>query len=483
MHDDTVTIRWDETSPTGFEALNADGATLQDFLPATVAAAGLAGVTLTFDVYPRHSAAAGNPANAPRFAAWLATLARAYPSVTHYVLMNECNQPLFVSPQYDAQGNLVSAASCGAFLAAGYRALKAVDPDIFVWGLGLSPHGAKVDGHPHRDASPFDFLTALGTWYRHSAYLGQRIMDGLDLHPYPIPQSVPFAAGNGVAGGPAYGVATLPLVYRAFYDAFRGTGQPTVGPGRLPVSLNEVGVQTVPTVAGYTGIETPGWGVEGATGTEAYQAHWYTQLFDAAECDASITNVNVFKLLDQSDLGGWQSGLYQLGWVPKSSAQALAHVIAETTTCPTGPASYWMPQGITPGQRPAGQLSAFVLAGGIDVPSPDGFYLRYLRSVLLSLGPMQSNGTGSVTFVPVPARALSSLASTFPLRVAKLIPPPRMLAKPLPGVYRLRIQLASADGLATATLTTAPFVLGAGGMLRPGGMIPTVTRTRPDRVH
>ena len=352
MHDNTVTVRWDETSPNGFEVLDpATNVTLLNFLPATVAAAGLAGVTLTFDVYPRHSQAAGDSAtNAPKFAAWLTQLAKTFPSVTHYVVMNECNQPLFVNPQYDASGNLLSAADCGEFLAAGYQALKAVNPANFVWGIGLSPHGAKVDGQSHRDSSPFDFLSALGTWYKASKYNGQPIMDGLDLHPYPIPQSTPFAQGNSNAGGPAYGVATLPLVYQAFYDAFNGTAQPTVGPGRLPVSLNEVGIQTIPSVAGYTGAETAGWGIEGATGTEDYQAQWYKQMIDATQCDASITNVNIFKLLDQSDLGAWQSGLFQLGWVAKQSAQVVKSEIASVSSCPTGAAKLWAPS-VAPGTK------------------------------------------------------------------------------------------------------------------------------------
>jgi hypothetical protein len=347
MHDDTVTVRWDETTASGFEDLGG-GATLQDFLPATVAAAGLAGVTLTFDVYPRHSAAAGDVSNAPGFANWVANLARTYPTVTHFVVMNECNQPLFVNPQYDASGNVVSAADCGEFLGATYNALKQVNPDNVVWGLGLSPHGAAVDGKQHRDSSPFDFLTALGAWYRTSRYAGQKIMDGLDVHPYPIPQSVSFADGNSAASGPAFGVATLPLVYQAFYSAFNGTAQPTVGPGRLPVSLNEVGVQTVPSVPGYTGSETPGWGVDGVTGTENYQAQWYKQLIDSVQCDASITNVNIFKLIDQPDLGAWQSGLYQLGWVPKASAAVVQNELATVTSCPTG-ARYWAPSATTKG--------------------------------------------------------------------------------------------------------------------------------------
>jgi hypothetical protein len=171
-------------------------------------------------------------------------------------------------------------------------------------------------------------------------------MDGLDLHPYPIPQSVPFAQGNSNVGGPAYGVTTLPLVYQAFYNAFKGTAQPTVGPGRLPVSLNEVGIQTVPSAGGYTGVETTGWDVSGATGGEAYQAGWYKQLIDATQCDASITNVNIFKLLDQADLGAWQSGLYQLGWVAKQSVGVVKNEIASVTTCPTGAARFWAPSAV-----------------------------------------------------------------------------------------------------------------------------------------
>jgi hypothetical protein len=359
MFDNTMTVRWDDTQPSGFEDLG-HGLTLQDFLPQAVAGANLAGVTVTFDVYPRHSSAAADPwTNASRFSRWVASLARTYPTVTHFVVMNECNQPLFVNPQYSAKGRLLSAADCGAFLGATYKALKAVNPDIFVWGLGLSPHGAAVDGRIHRDSSPFDFLAALGRWYRTSPYLGGPIMDGLDLHPYPIPQSVPFAQGNSLAGGPSYGVATLGSVYQAFFDAFDGTGQPTVGPGDLPVSLNEVGIQTVPEGSGYSGVETTGWGVDATTGTWAYQAAWYRKLIDTAQCDASITNVNIFKLIDQNDLSGWQSGLFELGWVPKVSAGVVAHELATVKACPTGPPTVWKPT-----------LSAGVLGAVVSDPQP-----------------------------------------------------------------------------------------------------------------
>lgn len=490
MHDNTITVRWDETSPTGFEDLG-NGVTLQSFLPSAVAAANRAGVTLTFDVYPRHSAAAADPAdNAPKFASWLKTLAAQYPSVTHYVVMNECNQPLFVNPQYDASGNLTSAAACGTFLAQGYQALKSVNPGIFVWGLGLSPHGAKVDGRQHRDSDPFSFLSALGTWYRSSPYAGQQLMDGLDLHPYPIPQSVPFSQGNSGAYGPAFGVATLPLVYQAFYDAFDGTAQPTVGPGRLPVSLNEVGVQTVPTVGGYTGSETPGWNISGATGSQDYQAQWYKQMIDAAQCDADVTNVNIFKLIDQPDLGAWQSGLYQLGWIAKSSAAVVQNEIETVQSCPSGSAAYWTPAGSAPpAVLPGGAgAQASVYQGSIRgavtslfplvqtdslsefLNTPSAPSLDSLASSLLQMldGPTtDTSGTLSVVGLgtlraPTSARRPTHLRKSFRIRKGKAAVLPR-LGTLAPGTYRLQLVLRSKA--ATVTLVTAPFTVDAKGKL------------------
>ena len=70
-------------------------------------------------------------------------------------------------------------------------------------------------------------------------------MDGFDFHPYPVPQSLPFA--TGYADPRDASVTNLPRIYQAFYDAFSGTPQRTIGQqtgGGLPVSLNETGIQT-----------------------------------------------------------------------------------------------------------------------------------------------------------------------------------------------------------------------------------------------
>ena len=132
-----MTVRWDETKPTTIID--------ESFLRNSIAAANEAGVTVELDVYPLHSQALGRDPNAAsQFAAWAATLAQTFPQVKQFVVMNECNQPLFVNPQFGGSSPgspNVSAAVCGQALALAYDALKAVDPSIFVWGIGLSPRG------------------------------------------------------------------------------------------------------------------------------------------------------------------------------------------------------------------------------------------------------------------------------------------------------------------------------------------------------
>ena len=149
-------------------------------------------------------------------------VARTFPTVHEFVVMNECNQPLFVNPQWDASGQNQSAAICGRALAAAYDALKGVSTANFVWGVGLSPRGQRRARTPPATPRP-----------RRSTFLGDArhlvqvrsspkthrtapLMDGLDFHPYPVPQSLPFA--TGYANVRDASVSNLPRIYQAFYD-------------------------------------------------------------------------------------------------------------------------------------------------------------------------------------------------------------------------------------------------------------------------
>ena len=359
---DTITLRWDDTAPTTI----ADETQLRQAL--TLAAAN--GVTIELDLYPLHSMAftggaacppsddpqsCGNTAAIAAFAAWTAEVARTFPTVHQFVVMNECNQPLFVNPQWDSSGGNQSAEICGRALAASYDALKAVSSENFVWGVGLSPRGNdNPSATSNSSTSPVAFLQDLGAWFKSFvAATGRRtpLMDGLDFHPYPIPQSLPFATGYADQNDAT--VSNLSRIYQAFYDGFSGSPQPTIGQqsgGGLPVSLNEVGIQTAETgVAGYTGSETSAnanGGVLGATATPAYQATWYGEMLDLVACDPNVRLVDIFHLVDEAALAGWQSGLFNVNRQAKQSATTVHDWVAGNAGRCQGSMHPWTPNGV-----------------------------------------------------------------------------------------------------------------------------------------
>jgi hypothetical protein len=382
----TLTLRWDETSPTAIPSQAATGA--------AIARARAAGVTVELDLYPLHSLAltdgvrcapspdpqgCGDTARIQQFAAWTARVARSFPNVHQFVVMNECNQPLFLNPQWDTSGANTSAEVCGRALAAAYDALKAVSRGNFVWGLGLSPRGNDdPNAASNSSTSPVQFLLDLGTWFRAFVAATGRtapLMDGLDFHPYPVPQSLSFA--QGYANPNDASVANLARIYQAFYTAFAGTPQPTIGQqagGGEPVSLNEVGIQTdVSGHPGYVGTEVSATGAGGVTGqyaTEAYQASWYGQMLDLVACDPNVRLVNIFHLIDEANLAAWQSGLYYLDETPKQSAQAVRSWIAATGGRCRGAPRYWLPPGMPPGPPAPQVLAHYRATGAAEKPKP-----------------------------------------------------------------------------------------------------------------
>jgi hypothetical protein len=185
-------------------------------------------------------------------------------------------------------------------------------------------------------------------------------MDGFDFHPYPIPQSMPYEKGYAAKNNVA--VSNRTRIYQAFYDAFDGTAQKTIGQqsgGGLPVSLNEVGIQTLTDGhPGYTGneVSTPTTGVLGDTATEAFQAQWYLKMLDDVSCDPNIQVVNIFHLVDESELGAWQSGLFYVGYAEKASAGAVRDWISETGGACSGAMQSWTP-GSSSAEKPSKSTS------------------------------------------------------------------------------------------------------------------------------
>ena len=84
------------------------------------------------------------------------------------------------------------------------------------------------------------------------------------------------------------------------------------------MSLNEVGIQTAET--GRARLHRDRGQRERRRrrdrrtyATEAYQASWYVaDARTCVACDPNVRLVNIYHLIDESDLAGWQSGLYDV---------------------------------------------------------------------------------------------------------------------------------------------------------------------------
>ena len=84
-------------------------------------------------------------------------------------------------------------------------------------------------------------------------------------------------------------------------------------------------------------------GIHGKFGTEEYQSSWYVQMLDLVACDPNVQVVNIFHLIDEENLAGWQSGLYYADKSAKRSARAVRDWISRTSgRCP-GTTQAWKP--------------------------------------------------------------------------------------------------------------------------------------------
>src|SRR5437762_14323480 len=131
LQDDAITLRWDESAPL----------TVPD-QEAVARALGLAasnGVTVELDLFPQHSQVftgsagcqfttdsegCGSTERIQQFADWTGEVARTFPTVHQFVVMNECSQPLLVNQRWDQSGQNQSAEICGRALVACYAALN-----------------------------------------------------------------------------------------------------------------------------------------------------------------------------------------------------------------------------------------------------------------------------------------------------------------------------------------------------------------------
>lgn len=294
LDEDRMTVLWDASHPTTIGE--------SAFLDRSIAKAVTAGIDVRLAIRPARANAIGlSAARARQFGAFTALVAKRYPQVRTFVIGNEPNQPRFWQPQY-VKGKAVAAQGYEQALADAYDDLKAVDPTLVVVGAVLSSRGNDFPGAAsNASRSPLRFIHDLGVAYAKSKRTAP-IMDEFGFHAYPRSNRDSLARG---LQWPGAGFANLARVKQALWDAFGGTAQPTVETG-LRISVDEVGWQTaIPqsSQASYTGLENV------SVTSDSAQAKIYGQLIADAACDSSIADVLFMPFVDESQLGGFQSGL------------------------------------------------------------------------------------------------------------------------------------------------------------------------------
>ena len=299
------------------------------FLDRSIAKAADSGIAVVFSVYPHvpRALTTHTGARVAAFGSYLARLARTYPEVKRYIVLNEPNEGFFFAPQYSGRKN-VSATIAYKALAAGYDRLKAVDPKIEVIGLGLSP-----DGNGITSTAPVRFIETLGHAYKAS---GRRkpIMDALAYHIHPrdsrtFGEKTHFRWPNG-------GPADLDRIKQAVWDAFHGTAQPTfaedddtqANPLRFVLAEVAVQVKIQDSLADrYTGSENV------PVADEAWQAKTYPALMRWFACDRNVSDVMLFLLIDQQDLKRYQSGLLRIDGSRRPAFDSVKNAIPGLGRC------------------------------------------------------------------------------------------------------------------------------------------------------
>ncbi|HEX6490704.1 MAG TPA: hypothetical protein VF002_04960 [Gaiellaceae bacterium] len=319
-----IAIEWDGASPTTIPN--------QSQLDIWVPEAAIHGVRIVFAVSPAHPRdVSSSSAAIGRFAAFLQLLARAYPSVKDFVIGNEPNQPRFWQPQFNPNGTSASGAAYEPLLAASYDALKAVDPSINVIGLGLSPRG---NDNPFAadnvSTSPVRFLHDLGAAYVASGRT-KPLMDELGFHPYPNQNNDPPLKGYP---WPKAGIPDLDRIKQAVWDAFNGTAQPVFAERGQPAPAHALTLdldETAWQVAIPPALRHLYYGTENViTVDEGTQAQYYSDIIHFISCDPDVRSLSFFHLVDERDLGRWQSGLMRIDDSRRPSYAAVKDAIAQT---------------------------------------------------------------------------------------------------------------------------------------------------------
>jgi hypothetical protein len=258
------------------------------------------------------------------FASYAAAIVRTAPSIEHVIVGNEPNLNRFWLPQFALDGTSAAPAAYLALLAQTYDALKAVSPDVRVYGGAVSPRGSDRSGGSRPTHSPTGFIRELGIAYRASGR-DLPVMDAFVIHPYADNSSQSPATAH--PNTTSIGVADYGKLVALLGEAFDGTAQ---AGSELPIFYGEFGVESeIPAAKAslYTGTEpTTTKPVD-----EATQAAYYEQALALAFCQPTVDGMLLFLSRDERARAAWQSGIHYVDGTPKKSSSRVTEALDRTT--------------------------------------------------------------------------------------------------------------------------------------------------------
>jgi len=255
------------------------------------------GQRVVFALYGRAASAPVTPARRAAYCSFALHVMERIPQLDDIVIWNEVNNPAFWPRSAGAPAYEALLARCWDSLHSLRRTINVIDSTA-----------------PHQD--PAAFLARLGATYRASGRT-RPILDTFGHNVYPERSTeVPWARhDNGSIDEGDY--STLVDVLR---QAFGGTAQPLPGDGRTTIWYLEDGFQTqIPRAKRrlYTGAEDD---KDLLTGVD--QGEQLRNAIALAYCQPAVGAFFNFELRDESDLGGWQSGLLRPDWSAKPAFDA-----------------------------------------------------------------------------------------------------------------------------------------------------------------
>ncbi len=216
-----------------------------------------------------------------------------YPFVRFYGIWNESNLGLFLSPQFNSAGKIVSPAAYAKLAAAGIAGIKAGSPKALV-AIGET----SSNGRNKRKAGASDSVRP-GTFAEGVAKANKHLkFDAWAHHPYPVPVN---QKPTQKVMWPNVALTSLPRFETSLDKWF--------GRKNIPVWLTEYGNETKPG--------------EPHGVTEAQQASYLTQAINIAKKDKRVPMFIWFVMKDSKG-SLWQSGIYRSTGAPKPSQPRFA---------------------------------------------------------------------------------------------------------------------------------------------------------------